>query len=247
MVDTRSIAGSSCPSHHGQGSEQESTFHSRAGRSHRTNAHDATMVVVATAAATHWQHSASTAAVTPPGAGPEGMLQAARELLRNPPGPSAPPLAVEQWRHDVNQLIITANNMPSHGGRRANHSGGAPAPSAVHSHTPTIARAPSAVRTPSVVSHAIASLRVELERHRSGEDNSFTIERCRERRRNLDGDFSAANATPGGQAARTPTSPRSRGGCMALSPQLQIVVWPRKFWPHSPEKYDESVNPTKFL
>jgi hypothetical protein len=26
-----------------------------------------------------------------------------------------------------------------------------------------------------------------------------------------------------------------------------MVVWPHKFWPHLPEKYDEAVNPTEFL
>jgi hypothetical protein len=50
MVDIRSIAGSSHPSGHGQGSEQEATSHSRVGRSHQMNIRDATTVVVATAA-----------------------------------------------------------------------------------------------------------------------------------------------------------------------------------------------------
>jgi hypothetical protein len=50
------------------------------------------------------------------------------------------------------------------------------------------------------------------------------------------------------QAARTPTSLEgSEGGCMALAPYLLMVVWPRKFWPHLPEKDDESINPTEFL
>jgi hypothetical protein len=34
---------------------------------------------------------------------------------------------------------------------------------------------------------------------------------------------------------------------MALAPPLRMVVWPRKFQPHLPKKYDGSVNPTKFL
>jgi hypothetical protein len=34
---------------------------------------------------------------------------------------------------------------------------------------------------------------------------------------------------------------------MALAPRLQMVVWPHKFWPHLPEKYDGTVNPAKFL
>jgi hypothetical protein len=32
-----------------------------------------------------------------------------------------------------------------------------------------------------------------------------------------------------------------------LTPHLHMVVRPRKFWPHLLEKYDGTVNPTKFL
>jgi hypothetical protein len=34
---------------------------------------------------------------------------------------------------------------------------------------------------------------------------------------------------------------------MALAPHLHMVVWPPKFQPHLPEKYDETVNPAEFL
>jgi hypothetical protein len=34
---------------------------------------------------------------------------------------------------------------------------------------------------------------------------------------------------------------------MALAPHLRMVVWPPKFWPHLPEQYDGTVNPTEFL
>jgi hypothetical protein len=34
---------------------------------------------------------------------------------------------------------------------------------------------------------------------------------------------------------------------MTLAPHLCMVVWPRKFWPHLPEKYDRAVNPVEFL
>jgi hypothetical protein len=34
---------------------------------------------------------------------------------------------------------------------------------------------------------------------------------------------------------------------MVLAPHLRMVVWSRKFWPHLPEKYDGTVNPTEFL
>jgi hypothetical protein len=34
---------------------------------------------------------------------------------------------------------------------------------------------------------------------------------------------------------------------MAFAPHLCMVVWPHKFQPHLPEKYDGSVNLTAFL
>jgi hypothetical protein len=37
------------------------------------------------------------------------------------------------------------------------------------------------------------------------------------------------------------------GGCMALAPHLRMVVWPPKFRPHLPEKYDGTINSTEFL
>jgi hypothetical protein len=36
-------------------------------------------------------------------------------------------------------------------------------------------------------------------------------------------------------------------GCMALAPHLRMMVWPPKFRPHLPEKYDGTVNPVEFL
>jgi hypothetical protein len=34
---------------------------------------------------------------------------------------------------------------------------------------------------------------------------------------------------------------------MALAQHLCMVVWLCKYWPHLPEKYDETDNPTEFL
>jgi hypothetical protein len=34
---------------------------------------------------------------------------------------------------------------------------------------------------------------------------------------------------------------------MALAPHLRMVVWPHKFRPHLPEKYNGTVNPAEFL
>jgi hypothetical protein len=46
---------------------------------------------------------------------------------------------------------------------------------------------------------------------------------------------------------RSPSSPAASAGCMTLAPHLRIVVWPRKFRPHLPEKYEGTVNPAEFL
>jgi hypothetical protein len=84
-------------------------------------------------------------------------------------------------------------------------------------HAPSAARA---LATPHmlVVSLATTDLRAELEPRRSGEDNRITIELHRERRRNLDDDFGAADATHVGQAARTLTSLRTGGGLHGADP-----------------------------
>jgi hypothetical protein len=97
---------------------------------------------------------------------------------------------------------------------------------AAHSHTPSAPRMSSTVH---VASLATTDLRAELEHSRSGEDGRITIKRQWEMRccqgHNLDGDFDAVDTTPVGQAARAPTPlVRSRGGCMALAPHLDMVV-----------------------
>jgi hypothetical protein len=99
---------------------------------------------------------------------------------------------------------------------------GAPVPSAAHSRSLV---APHASLVARVASLATVDLRAKLERHRSGEDSCITIERRWERRRNLYGDFSMVDSTSVRQAARPPTSPGSKGGCMAIAPYLRMVVW----------------------
>jgi hypothetical protein len=36
-------------------------------------------------------------------------------------------------------------------------------------------------------------------------------------------------------------------GCTALADHLRTASWPPKFWPHQPEKYDGTSNPSEFL
>jgi hypothetical protein len=114
------------------------------------NIHNATTVVVANAATTQRQHSATTTAMMPPGAGPKATLEAARQLHHNPLGLNTSPSAAEQWRHDVDQLVITAINTPPCEGWWANHSGGMPVPSTTHSCNATVPRALSVARAPMV-------------------------------------------------------------------------------------------------
>jgi hypothetical protein len=55
-------------------------------------------------------------------------------------------------------------------------------------------------------------------------------------------------------APQTPTSARIQAGiplagvgCVALADHLRAATWPSKFWPHLPEKYDGTSNPSEFL
>jgi hypothetical protein len=89
-------------------------------------------------------------------------------------------------------------------------------------------------------------------RRRAGEDARVSLERACEHRqnvkcRNLDYDFAAV-------APQTPTGARIQAGvplagvgCAALADHLRVATWPPKFWPHLPEKYDGTTNPSKFL
>jgi hypothetical protein len=36
-------------------------------------------------------------------------------------------------------------------------------------------------------------------------------------------------------------------GCAALTDHLCVASWPPKFWPHLPEKYDGTSNPSELL
>jgi hypothetical protein len=135
--------------------------------------------MVATATAAQQQHSTATTTMTPSCAGPEAMLEAARDLLHNPLGLHASPSATEQWRHDVDQLIVTAINTPPREDQWANHPGAVP--SVAHSRTPTPPRVPPTARAaiaPRMLATSIAAadLQAKLEHHRSGEDSSITIE-----------------------------------------------------------------------
>jgi hypothetical protein len=73
-----------------------------------------------------------------------------RQLLHNPSGPHALPSGVEQWCHDIDQLIIAAINTSPHGSGQVNLLSGVPVLSVAHS------------RSPVVHSHSPVALRVSL-------------------------------------------------------------------------------------
>jgi hypothetical protein len=81
------------------------------------------------------QPTAGMTASPPAVVGPDAVLLAVHQLFNNPPPVGASPLVAEQWRHDVDQLIIAAINTPPREGRRQ--------PSAQQLCFPSVARTPS--------------------------------------------------------------------------------------------------------
>jgi hypothetical protein len=131
MVDIHSVAASSHPTHHKREIESETTSRSRAGRPRWASGHiDATTVMIESQP----QRTASTTATPPVAVGIDTALLAACQLLNNPPS-RVLPSAAEQWRHDVDQLIVTTINTSHHERRRQ--------PSTQQSRTPSVACAPS--------------------------------------------------------------------------------------------------------
>jgi hypothetical protein len=131
-------------------------------------------------------------------------------------------------------------------------------------HVPSVVQAPPVLpgacqpvqhHTP-MASYQTTDLWEEINRHRGGEDSRTTIKHNCERRRDIEGhnlerDFDLHALVGARQVAHAPLplAPQEfgGGGGMALAPHLCMVVWPPKFQPHLPEKYDRTVNPTEFL
>jgi hypothetical protein len=108
------------------------------------------------------------------------------------------------------------------------------------------------VRSPSVRGAHTDDLRAKLNRRRAGEDARVSLERARERRRNIEGrnldqDFAAVAPQTLAGARIQAGVPLAGVGCAALADHLRAVTWPPKFRPHLPEKYDGTTNPSEFL
>jgi hypothetical protein len=95
-------------------------------------------------------------------------------------------------------------------------------------------------------------LHAELNRRRAGEDARVSLERARERRqnfegRNLDQDYALVSPQTPRDARIQAGVPLVGVGCATLAHHLRAATWPPKFWPHLPEKYDSTSNPSEFL
>jgi hypothetical protein len=183
-----SVAASSHPSHRERESEWETTSWSREGWSRRPRGCTDTTIVVLES-----QPTAGTMASPPVAVSPDAVLLVVCQLLNNPPPVRASPSAAEQWHHDVDQLVIAAINTPHQEGRCQ--------PSAQQSRFPSAARTLSMAQVPSglpgarppaqhhasMASYRTMDLREEINRCRGGEGSRTTIERNRERRRDIEG------------------------------------------------------------
>jgi hypothetical protein len=146
--------------------------------------HDATTVMLESQP----QRTMGTTTSPPTATGIDVALLAACQLLNNPPPSEASPSAAKQWHHDVDQLVITAINMPC---RERRHQ-----PSTQLSRISSVSRTPSVAQAPPVLpnarppvqhhapiaSYMMTDLREEINRYHGGENSYTAIERHRERR-----------------------------------------------------------------
>jgi hypothetical protein len=193
---------------------------------------------VSSTAAVHaaQQHTAAQTSRTPSREAP-GALSAARELLRHPPSSTAAPGAMKQWHDDVDRLLGMAHSSSTRSRPRSSR----------RQHEAT-----ASMRSPSVRGAQTDDLWVELNRRRAREDARVSLERARERRRNIEGrnldqDFAAvAPQTPAGARIQAGV-PLAGMGCAALADHLRAATCPPKFRPHLPKKYDDTSNSSEFL
>jgi hypothetical protein len=144
---------------------------------------------------------------------------------------------MKQWRDDVDRLLGMAHSKSTRSRLRSSR----------RQHEAT-----TSVRSPSVRGAQTDDLRAELNRRRAGEDARVSLERARERRRNIEGrnldqDFAAvAPQTPAGARIQAGV-PLAGMGYTALTDYLCVATWPPKFRSHLLEKYDGTSNPSEFL
>jgi hypothetical protein len=190
------------------------------------------------AAAVHavQQHTPAQVSRTPSRVAPT-TLSAARELLHHPFSSTASPGAMKQWRDDVDRLLGMAHSTSTRSGPRSSR---------------RQRKATTSVLSPSVRGAQTNDLRAELNCRRTGEDARISLERAHECRqniedRNLEQDFAAVAPQGPGDARFQTSIPLAGVGCAAVADHLRAAMWPTKFRPHLPEKYDGTTNPSEFL
>jgi hypothetical protein len=179
----------------------------------------------------------------------------ARELLCHLPSPTASLGAMRQWRDDVDRHLGVAHTgmvrpRPRSSWRRHEAS--------ALERTPSERTAPTGdLRTKLSRRHVEGDVRVpqegpgdlrdELNRRRASRESCISLERTRGRCNNLGQDSAAVAPQVPGDARFQTSIPLAGVGCAALADHLRAVTWPPKFWPHLPEKYDGTTNPSEFL
>jgi hypothetical protein len=103
MVDIQYIAASSHPSCQEWETEGEATSYPKAGQPRCAGA---CATVTATVSAARHQRSASAGVPPPPAAAAGATMAAICQLLDNPPPLGTSPSAAEQWRHNVDQVVV---------------------------------------------------------------------------------------------------------------------------------------------
>jgi hypothetical protein len=123
---------------------------------------------------------------------------------------------MKQWHDDVDRLLGMAHSGSTRSRPRSSR---------------RQLEATASVRSPSVRGAQTDDLRAELNRRRAGEDARVSLERARERRRNIEGrnldqDFAAiAPQTPAGARIQAGV-PLAGVGCAALADHLRTATWP---------------------
>nr|CAH67296.1 OSIGBa0103O01.14 [Oryza sativa]CAH67380.1 OSIGBa0159F11.4 [Oryza sativa] len=178
---------------------------------------------------------------------PQGALQAAGALLRHPPVVPDPESPAQRWLDDVAKLVMTAQQHLDAGGRSSATKASGAATTGSASSRRRARRAAASVRHSAATPSSTPSTREDL---RGRPDARASIERRRNDRsaiHAMEGASSSRVSPRHGRGNQPSVSPVGGVGCRAFVASLRNVRWPPRFRPTIAEKYDGSVNPTKFL
>jgi hypothetical protein len=168
--------------------------------------------------------------------------------------------AMRQWREDVDRLLGMAHSgstkpRPRSFQRQREVSASVHSPSVKGAQTDDLRAELNHRRAGEDAQISLErddDLRAELNHRRAGEDARVSLERARERRqnfegRNLDRDFALVSPQTPRDTRIQAGVPLVGVGCATLADHLCATTWPPKFWPHLPEKYNGTSNPSEFL